>query len=128
MDDGPELDGAGQLELLTITGLWRFPRYLYRFMDKALGSPLNLRLVGWSLLVVPPVWLLLGQLPVGWRGPGAAAHVFLPGTVVWLVLTKVASGAKPWEVVWAWVRMVWWARRRARRTPVGVRLHSRSRA
>lgn len=117
----------GQVELQTLTRLWLFPTYLYRFLDRPLGSPWNLRLI---LLAVPAFavsFLLLAPTPITFttgQGLGLVGYVLLPGLFVWWALTRLAGGARLWEVVFSQVRGGWQLRHTA---PVlrPVRLRSR---
>lgn len=116
------------IELLCLTGLWRFPRYIYRILDRGI-DPINLRLVMWVFGVFPLVTLVLSQTPIGfttWGGLGLLPHVMLPLAVVYWGLTLVGHGAKPHELAWSWLRLTW-AYRPARRPASGVRLRSRAR-
>lgn len=116
----------GEINLATLTRLELFPRYLYRVGDKPLDTPVNLRAVAWSLLLIPGAWLLSSFTPLsasGGMGFGLVPRLILPGLLVWVVLTKVGNGAKPWEVLHSYTRLGWHYRRR----PVAlrpVRLHS----
>ncbi len=118
-------DDDGQLHLATLTRLWLFPKYLYRIGDKALGNPINLRAVAWGLLLVPTFWLASSLLPggvVGWSGLGLVPRLVLPILCIFFILTKIAHGAKPWEVAWSWLRMAWHLRRRPKpHLPIALR-------
>lgn len=109
-------DDVEQVELLTLTRLWLFPRYLFRFLDRPLGSPWNLRLLGLALPTFVVTFLLLAVLtpftPTGGLGLGLVPYLLVPGLLVWWALTRVAAGAKLWEVVWSHVRLLAHARRR----------------
>jgi hypothetical protein len=97
-----------EVHLATLTRLWLFPRYLYRLGDKALDTPVNLRGVAWALLLSS-----FGPIePLTAKGAGLIPRLIVPSLLVWLILTKVAHGAKPWEVVWSWTRLGWYRRPR----------------
>lgn len=104
-----------QIELLTLTRLWLFPRYLYRVLDRPLGSPWTLRLLGLAAVAFPAAMLLLAPLPIGLRsaaGLGLVPHLFLPGMFVWWCLTRLAAGQKLPEVALSQARLAWHLRRR----------------
>ncbi len=106
---------SDELELLTLTRLWTFPRFIFRIMDKPLGTPINLRLVAWAVPTFFAFWLLLTYTPIRLRtaqGLGLVPHLVLPGLVVWWALTQVGQGARPWEMAWSWLRLAWHARPR----------------
>ncbi len=119
----------GQVELATLTRLYLFGRYLYRVGDKALGTPINLRIVGWAMLLVPLFWIgtnLIGLDPMTAMGSGLIPRLILPGLVVYLIVVKVTHGAKPHEVALSWTRMAWHQRRRPTLLrPITLHSHTR---
>ena len=116
-----EGDGSS-IPLLTLTRLWLFSRHLYGLNGRALWVPVSHRAVGYSLAVFAPLWLVLEWLGVPFHGFGWTVHAVLPGLLVWWALRTVGDGARPEELVWSWVRLVWHvARRRAGVRPARVR-------
>lgn len=117
-----------QIELLTLTRLWLFPRHLYRFLDRPLASPINLRLIALAVPAFAAAFLLLSLTPLtltSGLGLGMVPYLLVPGLFVWWALTRLAAGAKLLEVAGSQVRLV---RARARRRTTLSSTRPRARA
>lgn len=111
MVDRDEEEVAGpQLPLLTITGLWLFPRYLHMLgkinLSAAFG-PISLRVLQFVAVTFVPVWIFLAVFETPWSGPSLFLRVTLPLLIVWWGLKVAANGGKPLEMGWSAVR--YWA-------------------
>lgn len=104
-----------QVELLTLSRLWLFERYLFRFMDRPLASPWRLRLLALAVPTFAAVFALLAVFtpftPTGAAGTGLVPYLLLPGVLVWWALTRLSAGAKLDEVVLDHTRLMWHLRR-----------------
>lgn len=100
------------LQLLTITGLWTLPKYMYMFGKinlAAVFGPVSLRLILFAAVAFAPAWLLLGLLGVEWSSSTLFLRVTLPLMLVWWGLRQAANGGSPVEVaagaVWWWLQV-----------------------
>lgn len=112
-------DGSS-LRLLTLTRLWLFGRFLYKFGDVRLWTPVPHRTIGYGSVVFSAFWVTLHLLGVPMGGPGLTFHFILPGVIVWWMLRAVGVGARPSEVASSWLRLGWFVARGRRVASVRV--------
>lgn len=121
-------DGDGdveQIRLLTLTGLWRFQKYLHTVGGAALWEPIRWRTISWVAAVFGATIILAHITHLGWLGPALTLRFVLPGIVVWWAMRQVDAGASPGELALSWLR---WAAATVRREPDSGRRQLRSRA
>jgi len=99
-------DTTPDMELLTITRLWNFPKHLHNLggVPLTVTGPISHRAIVYFLAVFGPILVLARLLHLSLIGPATFVQITVPALIVWWALRVASAGGAPRDVVSSWGR------------------------